>query len=276
MSAPVPFGFPFVGSPQVAAATAAGETFTRRTAQNEQPSTTDRPWMKITNRYSGNSLFSWTMQAVAADGSFYDHPNGVAGTVAGLDGATQTVLPAEEMNGNAVSAFPVYVRGERAIGGGPTGGVLYRFAAPATGFTPSLAVDSTCNSLFFNAPANGTLKSLSFTATGYYQVVACAKVAVTLAAGGPLTTNEDAFGPGAFTVGSGAWLSTRAYYTPRVYFPNATGFSESCVTGIFYAHVTALSGGVATAPLVYSCTCATTNVTVETSVLQPCNALQIA
>lgn len=77
----------------------------------------DRPWMKLTGRYSGNGLYAWTEADFTTGGAFYDKVGGRSGTVNGLAGATVTYMPAVEMNGEVITSFPHYVRAEFAVVG---------------------------------------------------------------------------------------------------------------------------------------------------------------
>lgn len=83
--------------------------------------------MKLTARDSGTGYYAWTEQMFDANGAFMDLPGGRVGTVNGLAGATATILPALEMNGQTPPSFPWYTRAERAIESA-TVGVYYQYA----------------------------------------------------------------------------------------------------------------------------------------------------
>ncbi len=125
----------------------------------------DRPWMKITGRYSGTGQYAWTEQYYSGT-AFVDLPGGRVGTVNGLASATATILPAVEMNAQVLTTFPVYVRGERAIESS-TVGVYYLFAASAPPAGPTIAATDTVTWL---AGGPFTHNSTVGTTTGLYLV----------------------------------------------------------------------------------------------------------
>ncbi len=236
----------------------------------------DRPWMKLTAYDGGTGLYAWTEQYYSGS-AWVDLPGGAAGTVNGLSGATATILPAVEMNGQVVTTFPWYVRGERAIEDS-TVGVYYQFTmGGSAASTLSVVLDSTVGTHTFNSVVSFTLNNITFTSIGWYFISAGFLVTRSNTGGAPVTAGQDVFGMGGCTTGTGSATPSTSYYTPWVGLIATTGVDRIACTGVWMYHVTALSAGTAVAPLTFlpGAASATLTVTVD-SVGDPLGVVKVA
>ncbi len=207
----------------------------------------DRPWMKVTAYDSGTAQYAWTEQYYSGS-AFVDLPGGRVGTVNGLAGATATILPAKEMNGQTVSSFPWYVRGEPAIESS-TVGVYYQFTMGSGSSAISVTFDGVVGSHTFNSVTQVALNNITFSAIGWYIISAGFLVTRSNSGGSPAPAGNDVFGMGGCTTGTGSATPSSSYSTPITGLPATVGSNQIACTGVWIFQVTALSAGSAVAPL---------------------------
>ena len=155
---------------------------------------------KVTNGSAG--LHAWTEQTFDTNSARYTKPDGRAGIVNGVDGATATWMPAHMPDGSTLTSFPQYVWLKRTVSTSrqcPEYEILV--AAGGVG-DPA---DVTLSGNVSLTGSQQTLVTITLPSTGLYQIIGTVTLQATLTYSGSFATGV-LLAQGSYAPGTGMTL----------------------------------------------------------------------